>query len=84
MSEREKLIKQRDAIAKEIKQLENQQKVLLSKQTDEERRKRTRRLIGRGAMLESVFPELAPCEDTEVMAFLVAVSRMPQMAEWLA
>ena len=50
---------EKEQIMKKIRQLENQQKILLNRQRDMERRARTRRLIEHGAILESVFPE--PC-----------------------
>ena len=45
---------------KEIRQLENRQKILENKLRNEERKARTRRLIERGAILEGIFP-LARC-----------------------
>ena len=50
---------EREEVLKEIRQLENRQKILENKQRNEERKARTRRLIERGAILEGVFP-LAP------------------------
>ena len=50
---------ERQEVLKEIRQLENRQKILENKQRNEERRGRTRRLIERGAVLEGIFP-LAP------------------------
>ena len=46
----------REEILKEIRQLENRQKILENKQRNEERKARTRRLIERGAVLEGIFP----------------------------
>ena len=43
---------EREEILKEIRQLENRQKILENKQRNEERKARTRRLIERGAILE--------------------------------
>ena len=48
-----------EEVLREIRQLENRQKILENKQRNEERKARTRRLIERGAILEGVFP-LAP------------------------
>lgn len=84
MNELDRLKTEKERAEKELRQLENRQKRLLNKQHDAERRLRTRRLIERGAMLESVFPELASCDNKGVMAFLIVVSRLPQIAEWLA
>lgn len=83
MTEMEKLKSEREKIIRAINQLENRQKVLLSKELDEERRARTRRLIERGAMLESVFPVLRNCENDKVMALLIAFSRLPEATDIL-
>ena len=45
---------EREEVLKEIRQLENRQKILENKQRNEERKARTRRLIERGAILEGV------------------------------
>lgn len=57
-------------IEAEIKQLENRQKILLNRKRKEERRERTHRLIEQGAILESIFPEVAAMTGEEVKAFL--------------
>lgn len=49
---------EQEQVLKKIRQLENRQKILLNRQSDMERRARTRRLIEHGAILESVFPAL--------------------------
>ena len=72
-----------EQVLKKIRQLENRQKILLNRQSDMERRARTRRLIEHGAILESVFPELAALPDEQVKAFLLALSRLPEAAELL-
>ena len=64
-------------IEKEIDQLQNRQKILLNRKRTEEHRARTHRLIGRGAILESVFPAVVEMEGEEVKAFLIALSRLP-------
>ena len=58
------------AMAEQLRQLQNRQKILLNKKSDLERRARTKRLIERGAILESVFPETATMSGLEVTAFL--------------
>ena len=58
------------AMAEQLRQLQNRQKILLNKKSDMERRARTKRLIEHGAILESVFPETATMSGLEVMAFL--------------
>ena len=84
MTEREKLTAERDKVIKEINQLENRQKILLSRDKEAERRARNHRLIERGVMLESMFPELTVCDNSRVLAFLISVSRLPQMTDLLA
>ena len=48
----EELRAERERVLKEIRQLENRQKILLNKEGNIERRARTRRLIEHGAILE--------------------------------
>ena len=68
-------------IEKKISQYQNRQKILLNKKRTEEHRARTHRLIGRGAILEAVFPAVVGTEGEEVKAFLIALSRLPGAAE---
>ena len=68
-------------VEKKIGQLQNRQKILLNKKRSEEHRARTHRLIGRGAILEAVFPATVSMEGEEVKAFLIALSRLPGAAE---
>ncbi len=77
MKELEKLKSQQEKVQKEIEQLENRQKILLNRKTDSERRARTRRLIERGAILESIFPAVSAMTGEETRAFLLALSRLP-------
>ena len=65
------------AVKKKIGQLQNRQKILLNRKRSEEHRARTHRLIGRGAILEGVFPVVVEMEGEEVKAFLIALSRLP-------
>ena len=58
------------AMAEQLRQLQNRQKILLNKKSDLERRARTKRLIEHGAILESVFPETATMPGLGVAAFL--------------
>ena len=58
------------AMAEQLRQLQNRQKILLNKKSDMERRARTKRLIEHGVILESVFPETATMSGLEVTAFL--------------
>ena len=64
-------------IEKKISQYQNRQKILLNKKRTEEHRARTHRLIGRGAILEAVFPTVVDMEGKEVKTFLIALSRLP-------
>ena len=68
-------------VEKKIGQLQNRQKILLNRKRTEEHRARTHRLIGRGAILEAVFPAVVGMEGEEVKAFLIALSRLPGAAE---
>ena len=68
-------------VEKEIEQLQNRQKILLNRKRTEEHRARTHRLIGRGAILEGVFPAVVKMEGEEVKAFLIALSRLPGAQE---
>ena len=68
-------------IEKKISQYQNRQKILLNKKRTEEHRARTHRLIGRGAILEAVFPAVVGMEGEEVKAFLIALSRLPGAQE---
>lgn len=81
MKELERLQKEQDKVKKEIRQLENRQKILLNRQSDTERRARTRRLIEHGAILESVFPATAAMTGEEVKTFLLSLSRLPGARE---
>ena len=68
-------------IEKQISQYQNRQKILLNKKRSEEHRARTHRLIGRGAILEAVFPAVMEMEGEDAKAFLIALSRLPGARE---
>ena len=68
---------------KQIEQLQNRQKILRNRKRIEEHRARTHRLIGRGAILEVVFPAVVEMEGEEIKAFLIALSRLPGATEAL-
>ena len=72
---------EQEKVQREIQQLENRQKILLNKQTDAERRARTRRLIEHGAILESVFPATVTMTGEEVKMLLLSLSRLPGATE---
>ncbi len=71
----EKYTEEIESVQEKIRQLKNRQKVLLQKQSDAERKARTRRLIERGAILESFFPEIVPMTNEQVKAFLEKMRR---------
>ena len=73
---------EREEVLKEIRQLENRQKILENKQRNEERKARTRRLIERGAILEGVFSMSVDLPGVEVKAFLIALSHLPGRRNW--
>ena len=75
---------EREEVLKEIRQLENRQKILENKLRNEERKARTRRLIERGAILEGIFPLASNLSGAEVKAFLIALSHLPGAAELTA
>ena len=64
-----------ETVREKIRQLENRQKILLNRKANAERKARTHRLIERGAILESVFPEIAPMTGEQVKAFLLTLRR---------
>jgi hypothetical protein len=57
-------------VQQKIRQLENRQKILLNRKADVERKARTHRLIERGVILESVFPEIIPMTGEQIEVFL--------------
>ena len=67
---REELIAEIEENKKKIRQLENREKVLRQKLSQEERRTRSHRLIVRGAVFESIVPEAKTMTDEEAAAFL--------------
>ena len=81
MKESGRIKTEKERREKEIRQLENHQKILLNKQHDAQRRLRTRRLIERGAILEGVLPLTPDLPGEEVKAFLIALSHLPGAAE---
>ena len=84
MKESGRIKTEKERREKEIRQLENRQKILLNKQHDAQRRLRTRRLIERGAILEGVLPLTPDLPGVEVKAFLIALSHLPGAAELAA
>ena len=72
---------EQEAIREKIRRLENRQKILLNRKADAERKARTHRLIERGAILKSVFPETAPMSGQQVKAFLQTLRRSNEGTE---
>ena len=66
---------------KEIRQLENQQKILLNRIRKEERNARTSRLCRHGAILEGVFPATITTDGETIKEFLIEVSLLPGAGE---
>jgi len=60
-----------DGIQEQIVQLENQKKKLLQQQKEADRKARTKRLIERGAILESLISGADALTNEQVKAFLV-------------
>ena len=58
------------SIEEQIKQLENQRKQLIQNKKADERKERTRRLIERGAILESLIPEVVNLTNEQVKTLL--------------
>jgi TolA-binding protein len=59
-----------ESVQEQIRQLENQKKRLMQEQKERERRARTKRLIERGAILESLIPEADAFTNEQIKAFL--------------
>ena len=66
---------------KEIRQLENQQKILLNRIRKEERNARTSRLCKHGAILEGVFPATITTDGETIKEFLIEISLLPGARE---
>lgn len=67
---REEVTAEIEAGKKKIRQLENREKVLRQKLSQEVRRTRSHRLIVRGAVFESIVQEAKTMTDEEAAAFL--------------
>ena len=66
---------------KEVRQLQNRQKILLNRIRNEERRARNHRLIVHGAILEGVFPAIISTDGEVVRDFLIEISHLPGTQE---
>ena len=67
---------------KKVSQYRNQEKIILNKARDKERRNRTRRLIEHGAILENVFP-VRDMDGGELTALLTEISLLPVVSKML-
>lgn len=83
MPDTENLKARQEKVQTQIRQLENRQKILLNRKTVEERKARTRRLIEHGAVLESIFPATNNMTGEETKAFLLSLSRLPEVCRLL-
>jgi len=80
MSKQKTLAKVREQIAQvenDIRQGENKVKRLLQKNHQQERKDRTRRLIERGAILESLIPDAKELSNEQIQSLLVKVLKLP-------
>lgn len=74
-AEKKKAAAELEKAMQKKEQLEHQMSRLLNRDKQAERKARTRRLIERGAILESVFPETIDLSGEEVKAFLFEKKR---------
>lgn len=81
MDKQTALLEERAKTQKKLEQLQNQQKILLNKQHNAERRARNHRLIVHGAILEGAFPAVVSANGEIVKEFLTKVSLLPGARE---
>ena len=67
----------------EIRQLQNKKKKLLNEKKAAERKARTRRLIERGAVLESLIEQPEQYDNGQIKSLLETALRTPQAQEFL-
>ena len=82
MEEFERLRRELAETEKKVSQYRNQEKIILNKARDKERRNRTRRLIEHGAILENVFP-VRDMDGGELTALLTEISLLPVVSKIL-
>ena len=80
--ELERLRRELAEAKKKVSQYRNQEKMILNKARDKERRNRTRRLIEHGAILENVFP-VRDMDGGELTALLTEISLLPVVSKML-
>lgn len=68
-----KLEEQIEKVNKQIEQLKNKKKSLIAKESEEKRKQRTRRLIERGAILESAVGNAEDFTNEQIQALLIEV-----------
>ena len=73
-----------ESVQEQIRQLENQRKRLMQEQKEQARRARTKRLIERGAILESLIPEADIFTNEQIKAFLEKTTRTESARKALA
>ena len=67
----------------EIKQLKNKKQKLLAQQRNAEQKIRTRRLIERGAILESINPSILSISNEQLQTYLQRILRTEQAEKLL-
>ena len=73
-----------ESVQEQIRQLENQKKRLMQEEKERERKARTKRLIERGAILESLIPEADGFTNEQIKAFLEKTIRTESARKALA
>ena len=81
MDKKESLSQQKAEAEKEIRQLQNRQKILLNRIRGDERRARNHRLIQHGLILEGGFPAAIDTDGETIKEFLIEVSLLPGARE---
>ena len=81
MDKKESLSQQKAEAEKEIRQLQNRQKILLNRIRGDERRARNHRLIQHGLILEGVFPAAIGKDGVTIKEFLIEISLLPGARE---
>ena len=81
MKEKRTLEQQLADAQRELRQLQNRQKLLENKMRSINYRERTHRLCVHGGSLESVFPAVEAMDGEETLTFLRALSGLPGARE---
>ena len=80
--ELERLRRELAEAKKKVSQYRNQEKIILNRARDKDRRNRTRRLIEHGVILENVFP-VRDMDGGELTALLTEISLLPVVSKML-